>query len=454
MHESPGSTPPTPRPDRLSRGDKVGLVLFGLLVIGFGVITDIRSAFQSTSKTDFGVYARAAWAARIGADVYIPTDNNGWHYNYPPTFAILMIPLADPYPFLGRGGYLPFGVSVAIWYVFSVWCVWAAVHTLATAVLPGAVRGSRRWWYARVMPVYVCIGAIGLTLGRGQVNALLVALVAAGFAASVRGRRLASGAWLAGAAALKIIPGLLVLYPLARRDGRAIAGGVVAAVVLLGLIPAAVWGVPRAIEANKKTVSLILAPAVAEDADQTRMKELHGAKATDNQSVQGAVQAWLYPDRSARPDTIDPVAKWAHWGMGGLLLAVTLLAGRRRLTPDPADQLVFLGALCAVMMLLTPISHMHYYAMVLPLVCGLWLRGMSLRPGSAGADPRTTAVLVAWGALTAIPLFPGPVFDWLRECGFGTAATIGLWAFGLGVMGRKPAAVEVTPEPVLVRRAA
>src|SRR5581483_9758696 len=115
----------------------------------------IRSALQSRPKTDVQVYARAAWAVRIGADIYLPTDDNGWHYIYPPTFAILLAPLADPYPFLGRGPYLPFWLSVAIWYVFSTVCAGFAVHALAGAVLPGTPVGSRRWWSARTMPFLV-----------------------------------------------------------------------------------------------------------------------------------------------------------------------------------------------------------------------------------------------------------------------------------------------------------
>src|SRR5438309_110003 len=81
----------------------------------------------------------------------------------------------------------------AVWYVFSVGCLLFAVHVLAGAVLPGTAAGSRRWWFARTVPVYVCLGSVGLTLGRGQVNLLVVALVAGMFAAAVRGRRLASG---------------------------------------------------------------------------------------------------------------------------------------------------------------------------------------------------------------------------------------------------------------------
>jgi alpha-1,2-mannosyltransferase len=100
----------------------------------------------------------------------------------------------------------------------------------------------------------------------------------------------------------------------------------------------------------------------------------------------------------------------------------------------------------------TPVSHMHYYAFVLPLVCGLWLRGLAARPGAVSADRRTTAALAGWGILTAVPLFPGPVFDRLRECGLGPAATIALWAVGLAAVARPRAAV-AEPAPPL-RRAA
>jgi hypothetical protein len=57
--------------------------------------------------------------------------------------------------------------------------------------------------------------------------------------------------------------------------------------------------------------------------------------------------------------------------------------------------------------------------------------------------------------MTALPLLPGPVFDRLREAGFATAASVGLWAFGTWVIGRRPAdATEAAPEPAPARRAA
>ena len=119
--------------------------------VGLGIVTEIRSAFQLNPKTDFQVYARAAWAVRAGEDLYAVTDNNGWHYIYPPPFAILLGRSLIPIPSL-REGYLPFWLSAAIWYLIGFACVVYTVHALAGAVLPDAQRGTQRWWSARAIP--------------------------------------------------------------------------------------------------------------------------------------------------------------------------------------------------------------------------------------------------------------------------------------------------------------
>ncbi len=437
--------------DLLTRLQKFGLALLACLFVGLGALTVLRSAFMMNPKTDFQVYARAAWAVRAGEDPYAVTDNNGWHYIYPPAFAIIMVPLADPYPFLPRDGYLPFWLSAGIWYVLGLVAALYSVHAFASALMPEVVRGSRLWWVARTVPLLVCLGGVVLTISRGQVNTVLIALVAAGFSAAVRNRRVASGAWLASAAVLKIIPVILVLFPLIRRDWRGVAGGVATAALLLFALPAAVWGLPGAIDANRKTVDLVLAPVLAKEADQSRNRELHGANATHSQSVQAAVHTWMHPNRATRPDAVSPIAKWAHLISVAAMLSLTVLAGYRRLTPAPVDQLLFLGSLCALMMLATPISHMHYYAMMLPLVCGLWLRSLSRTTDATNVDRRTVYGLSAWGIVTMLPALPWAPFEWLRTAGLGTAATIALWAWGLKSMGRQS---EVQLDILPLRRAA
>ncbi len=80
-----------------------------MLVVGFGVVTEVRSAGALQRRMgDLDCYLRAAWAVRTGTDPYDIQDDNGWHYNYPPLLAIVAVPLADAPKGVERAGLLPF----------------------------------------------------------------------------------------------------------------------------------------------------------------------------------------------------------------------------------------------------------------------------------------------------------------------------------------------------------
>src|SRR5215469_2332473 len=79
----------------LGRIGRLALGLLAALFVAFFAVTLYRETLQDTRKGDFGVFQRAAWAAREGQSLYGITDDHGWHYLYPPLFASLMIPLAE-----------------------------------------------------------------------------------------------------------------------------------------------------------------------------------------------------------------------------------------------------------------------------------------------------------------------------------------------------------------------
>src|SRR5438105_6229379 len=256
--------------DRLSRKEKLGLVLLLIVALAFGSLVVKRAAFMQRRMTDVDCYLRAAWAVRTGQDLYEILDPNDWHYNYPPLFAILMTPLADPPPGADRTGMLPFWVSVAIWYAFSLGCLCLGVYALAGAIEqrwsdrqvrePRAF--SRRWWALRVVPVLVCLLPVGHSLMRGQVNLLLLALLCGMAAATLRGRSLLAGGCLAGAICLKVIPAFLLLFPLWRRDGRCLAGCAFGLMVGGALIPTLAFGPTRTVQYYQKYAHVLLGPAL------------------------------------------------------------------------------------------------------------------------------------------------------------------------------------------------
>src|SRR5437660_12597602 len=106
-----------PRPDLapLKPWEHRGLYALFVLLIVFGVIVEIRCVFMPNRQTDLGVYLRAAWATRVGASPYAVTDENGWHFCYPPVVALLLSPLADAPPGAGRSWMLPWPIAVVLW---------------------------------------------------------------------------------------------------------------------------------------------------------------------------------------------------------------------------------------------------------------------------------------------------------------------------------------------------
>jgi alpha-1,2-mannosyltransferase len=450
----PGLVVLVPNVSRLNRAEKWSVGLLLLLVVAFGVVVEIRSAFQKVRRTDFGVYTRAAWAVQQDRNIYEIEDDRGWHYCYPPPFAIFMTPLADPPAGESRFGYLPFSVSVGIWYFFSVACFAYAVDRFAKAVLPEPIAGSRRWWSARTWPFTIAIGAIGYTLARGQVNLLIVAMVAGMFASLARGHRFRAGLWLGAAISIKVIPAFLGLYLLWKRDTRAVGGVVVSLVVLLFVLPSAIWGVPGTIELNRQMIRTVLQPGSTGEGDQTRARELTNATATDSQSFQSMIHNWLHPDPKTRPATVSHETRLAHW-LTGAVLTLGLLFAAWRMPTSPANDLVFLGCLTVLMLHLTPVSHMHYYAYSLPLVCGLWLKSQSEHEGRVFADPRTFRVLAVWGLATATPLLPGELADACRAFGFGQFASLGMLVYAscqLLPQSQCPSSAKATP--IRIRNAA
>ncbi len=415
----------------LTRWERRGLWLLVPVIVLFGVFVEVRSAYLKRRMGDLGVFLRAAWAAREGEEqLYAVTCDNGWHYHYPPLLAILMAPLADAPRGAARPGAVPYEASVAIWYAFSLLCLCLALHVLASALEETSpdplVRrqpiGARRWWALRTLPLLACLAPVGGSLVRGQVTLLLLALLCAFIAATVRGRRGTAGLFLAGAICLKIIPAFLLILPLWRRDGRCLGGCAVGLVLGLVVVPAAAFGPADAVACYRELVRVLIAPALGLGADGSRVRELIDVPATDSQSFQAVLHNAAHPERRTRPRTASPLVRRAHWLLGGAMTALTLWAFRRR-DPDGRTTTLLAGALVLNMILLSPVCHLHYFALAVPLVMGLIAPAVhrSVFPGRA-----LTLLLAVNLAATAVPSLPGAAV--LRDGGLAAAAALLLWA--------------------------
>ncbi len=416
-------------------------ILLVLVLLAFGAAVEYRSAFIPERRMgDLTVFVRTAWAVRSGEDIYDVADEKGFHYQYAPLLAILMTPIADPPAGVDRAWVLPYPVIAAVWYILNVVFLAVAVHWLASALEGGASRPrDGRWWMLRLGPVLVCQQPNGHTLMRGQVNLLVLLLLCGMVTATLRGRRLQAGLWLAGAVCLKLIPAFLLLYPVARRDGRCLAGCVLGLVVGLGVIPAAVFGPARTTTYMQEWASVLILPGLGGASDGSRDKELIDTTATDSQSFQSTIHNTMYPDWTTRPLRPSWVVRGAHWLLAGGLTLLTLWAGWRR--RDRAAEVVAFGALVVMMLVTSPISHTHYFCLALPLVMGVtaWCQQTENR--------RLSAALFVVGAANVaanlLPLIPG--LEITRDCGAVFYAALLLWLTGIVVLRatRRPDAADL-----------
>lgn len=420
----------------LGRGECLALFAFFAVIALFGVLVEMRSALQRTRKGDLNVFLRAGWAIRSGSNLYTVTDDNGFHYHYPPLLAILLAPLADPPVGVDRTGMLAYPVSVAICYVLNLLCLIFAVHRLAAALERAstgrfALRwppGSRGWWTLRMGPVLACVIPIGHTLMRGQVNLLLLALFAGFLADLLDGRNFRAGLWLAGAICVKIIPAYLLLLPLWRRDGRCLAGCVAGLVLGLAVVPLLVLGPTRTIACYRDMTQTVLLPGMGAGADASRAEELTDQTATEGQSILTAMHNTLHPRFATRPHKASTTVRLLSLLIGGLLTAATLWAAGWRRRGAGVEEVLFFGLLVVNMLLISPVCHLHYFSLALPLVMALLVRRWQRHEGLA-LDWALWGILAANTIAILLPNLPD--MNLLRDCGSAMYGSLLLWLTGI-----------------------
>lgn len=358
----------------LNRLEKSAVAAFFVLLAAVGLMVEYRSAFLTRRMGDLDVFLRAAWAVQTDADLYKVASENGWHYIYPPLYAILMTPLADPPKSAAVGGYVPYAISVAVCCLFSIVCLLAGVNCLASAIeekaFPSQPRFCRRWWLLRLLPILVCFLPIAHTLMRGQVNVMVLAILCIAAAAWLRQKTFLAGGWLSLAIAIKVVPAYLLVYPLWKRDWRALAGCTAGLIVWMILLPGLAFGPERAVQHYRTYATVFLGPIFGIGEDDTNEPDITGVNSTDSISVKDALHNWIYEPK--RPKEMHSAAKAAYVFLGVLMTFLTL---RPRRDSTALAGHSFAG-LILLMTIFSPVCHSHYLLFCLPTVLcalvGVW----------------------------------------------------------------------------------
>jgi hypothetical protein len=405
---------PAPAPEVEAEGSREPVVvhplsaLVGLAFLAFALVVFFRrvgpvlAASDLQSRLDFSWYYlawRIAWfhiqpALNLYNVAFAQSwmGQSGFHYDpldlyaYPPSFALLFAPL----------GALPYGLARGLWSLFSLVTFWMAVGL--AAVWGGGRRHPVRWAFLAafgLLPV-----AVFNNFFWGQVDGLVLALVAFGLYLALgehRDPRAATwgGVLLGLGTALKVTPGILLVYLLLRawgapgtpRGARAAqaarAGWFTLAVAFL--VSGAVLGFGTWWTYAFSTIGAVERAAWA-----------HGP-APWNQSFEGVVGIWTHGGGAT--SLLGDL-----WGIASLAAALwTALRWRRidlRLEAAVASSLVLVAS---------PVLENHEFtALVLPwLLLGGWLWDGAVRAGLR----RVAIGGLAW-AFAAVALLAPNALRW------------------------------------------
>jgi hypothetical protein len=405
---------------------------------------------------DAQVFFRGGWAVWSGYPLYQVTDHHGWTNHHPPTFALLMVPFANPLPGYPQPWWaLPYPVAVAVWYLFNATCLLLAVHVFANALerhRPIAVQAGylQRGWALRLGPILALLPFLGDSLARGQTVPLLLFVIVLYLSLYVERRVVAAAFFLALAITIKEFPVIFAVFPVLRRDWRFLAWAAGWCVLLLLVVPVTCLGPAATFDLYRVMFTEHLA-GIASGAMSTKI----ASETSPGGFSSIGVGALIGRIAAGHAFYTSPLPRWASGVqlLFNVAVALTIVVLGRggfwnlREPQPPAGYPLLLGGaiLSGAIPLMIAFAGPAYVPLVLPLVTVLFLEGWRHRGAELVTGPMIAWSIAAWASMIALEV-PS---DRLKLLGPTTWVFLLLLPLSLSVLG----AVSANADDVLVSAA-
>jgi hypothetical protein len=421
----------------------VGFTIWGYACVG--PTGRIVPGHTDWHRTDFTVFTEAGAAFFDGRDPYRVANPRGWHYLYPPLFALLVAPLS----FFDTESQVRFWYAVNVAFTFG--CFGEARRLWRVFAGP-----APRWFpwlgfcafLAVVLPFLDCMQA-------GQLGISILYLLMVGCRLVLQGK--SWGTWFLGGltlslpASVKLVPALPVLFLLGqqwaavvfpqragRPWGRAMlssSGVLTGALLCLLVIPGSIIGWQKNLHyldvwQKQVVMNERVGPTANFNVQSYRNQSLANGVFLMSKAIRPAVASAavsnVRPVRE-RPGRIGhPIARVGIGVVLIALLAVGAIVGRRE---NGLDGFMAFGLACCAMLLVSPLAWGHYFMAELPaLLCvPMWLsrRGKFWAARIAAVVP----VVLSWAYYLAMPYVGGVgILGLGTGCWFLMACGLVYWA--------------------------
>ena len=345
-----------------------GLAVANLAALTFSVLTFSRhGAGFHAYRLDLDVYRIGSLAFLRGGNLYhgLPPTGSGaaLPFTYPPFAAVLLSPLAM----------VPMTVAAVVITLASITLTGVTLREFTRSLSSGPLPAGpwlSIWW---LLPVALVLEPVHSTVEYGQVNIVLLALVALDCLRP--DPRWPRGALTGLAAAVKLTPAAFVLFFLLRRDWRAAATAAGSFAAATG----AAFALDRrdSVQYWTHVVTATSRPGNPAFAANQALTGLIARAGLDPQARAGMI-AWL--------------------ALSAAVIAVTVPGMRRALAAAEPAWALSLNAFAAL--LISPISWTHHWVWAEPALLVLavlaWRHSWRAGPAAVTAGLVTFAVSPAW----------------------------------------------------------
>jgi alpha-1,2-mannosyltransferase len=384
--DSPAAAPAPAPPTGLSRYPSARPVAV-VAAVTIGVLLALWAYGNRHDFFDLRIYVAAMrwWADGHDLYAYAQSDRvqGELYFTYPPFAALLLRPFAD----------IPIGLTIVL---FTIGTIAAVAVTTWWLIRPLADRhGWPRWFAAGLaIPLVFLIEPTRETITFGQINMLLVVLIMADLLIGLPRNARWAGVGIGLATALKLFPGIFIVYLLLTRRVRAAATAATAA-------------------AGATLVAAAIAPSDSWDYWTSALWDTDRVGRTDytgNQSLLGMLSRIVTPDQPNRLIWLIVAGAIAAYGLWR--------AARASAAGDDVAALTLTGLVGALISPITWPHHLYWFIPALVVMADAVLTGPPDVLGEArrmrwrwtmGLGALALFACIAFGVVSFLDYGPRPV---------------------------------------------
>lgn len=342
----------------------LGLLFSAYLFLGVAIATRREPAVRF-AQVDFNTYYAAATLFVRGQNIY---DGkllgnlirnlgleyiDGSNYIYPPYLAMFLIPLT----------FLPPLSAGFVWYIINLVALCLATWFIASSGLHPETSTSQKSQWCDFMILSLIFVPTTYSFYVGQVNAILLLLLAGTYFFLEKDREIMAGVMLGTSILIKVAPAIMMVYLIIKRKRTAFISALSTVIATILITAPAVY---TCLMAYPTVMIQKLSTAVPHPVNQS----INGFFSRLFTETQFTVPLWNAPE-------LVNIFTWISSLVILIIVTISMMVASRKYVQKASDDLLF-GQLVTVMVVISPLAWENFYLLLVFPILAIFRRWNTL----------------------------------------------------------------------------